>query len=160
MKKVIIILSIVAVIGTAAFFYYKNQIGLLQAMTFQPVGITADKIDLDDTQLQIKTQVTSNATLQAEVTSIDVDVYINNIKVAKVTQNDSFLLPAKGFTYVNIRFAFSPRQLFLNAVDILNFSVKLKDANIDVRGTAQAKIGVITAPVPISYSTTIKTLLK
>lgn len=159
MKKIIIIGGVLILLGTGAYFYYKDQIDLLRESEVQPVEITADKIDLDDTRLQIKSKVTSDSALQAQITGIDVDIYINNIKVGKVEENGSFILPAKGFTYVPIKFAFSPRQIFLDLKDILSLAAKTKNATIDVRGKINAKIGILPVPIPVYYSTTVKDLL-
>jgi LEA14-like dessication related protein len=161
MKKAIIIVSIVALLGTAVYFYYKGQAKILEDQaTYELTKIQLKKLDMDDTALTLQMKITNPSNLQAQVTKLDIDLYLNDKKISKIIDSGSFVLPAKGFTFVDLQANFSPNQIYGQTADILQVTVKIKDATIAIKGAAKVLLGgFITFNLPVEYSTSVRTLL-
>jgi LEA14-like dessication related protein len=160
MKKFIIIGIVVAGLGLgiAGYYYYSKQVDLLRDMSFKLLGVQAPKIGIDDTVLDITLRATSESTLQATIVNLYLDIFVNDVKVFTIVKDTAFLLPAKGYTDIDVTAQFSPRKLLFSATDILSAAAKMKNAKIDIRGSATAKIPVLNKNknIPIDYTTYLK----
>jgi LEA14-like dessication related protein len=161
LKKAIIIVSIVALLGTAAYFYYQKQATVLQDEAgYEITRISADKLDMDESIFGIQMKITNPSTLQARIVSLEIDVYLNKILISKINDNGSFVLPAKGFTFVDLHAVFSPNEIYGKTADILQLTVQLKDAVIDLKGKAKVLLGgFIPFTLPIQYSTSARSII-
>lgn len=160
MKKVIIIGSIVLLIGTAAFFYYRNQANILQdKSSLKIVDIVPVTLGIDETVLNVKVQISNVSNLQAQVTSLNLDVLFNNIKVGTIA-SDPFIIPANGFSNAEAVVNFSPEEILGNVGDILTISARLKDVAIKIDGVAWIILGgFIPWKIDFIYNTTLKEFL-
>ncbi len=159
MKKAVVIVSIVALIGTAAYFFYKKQIELLQDMEYQFAGIGAGNISLTNTVATLKIKIISKSTLEAEILDLDLDVYINGSYVGKVTEKSKIIIPAKGYSIVELNVQTNPMQAGTDLFGVLPQIVKNKDANMTLKGFAKTKSAVVTVKVPVDYTESIKYLM-
>ncbi len=160
MKKFIIILAIVAALGTAAFFYYKKQIGLIEDMDFDVIGVTTDSLSLTgQTIVLLKVKLTSQSKLQAEISDLNLDIYVNDIKVGVINDVKTLLIPARGFSIVDFKITIESSEVATNAVDLIAYWFNHKDASMSFRGYAKIKIAGINIPFPYTYNTTAKELI-
>jgi len=126
----IAILSGVAVFGYALYAYAKRQAMLLENYEYKIVDFKMDTFDLQ----KIK-------------------------KVGYIEDTTPFVIPAKGYTTIPFKYTLNPQLVINNAVDIVSYALRQKDAAISVRGYAKLKSGFVSATLPISYDTTIKEIL-
>jgi hypothetical protein len=101
----------------------------------------------------------SQSDVEVVVQSFILDFYFNGKKVGYLEDTTEFVIPAKGYTTIPFKYTLNPQLIFSNAVDIVSYALRQKDASISVRGYAKLKSGFVKVALPISYDTTIKQIL-
>lgn len=154
-----LVVSGVAVIGYALYAYAKRQASLLQDYTYKIVDFTLDDLDLQKVKGKISVLFSSKSDVEVVVQNFILDFYFNGKKVGYIEDSSEFVIPAKGMTTIPFNYTLNPQLIFSNAVDIVSYALREKDASVSVRGYAKLKSGFIGATLPISYDTTIKQIL-
>lgn len=163
MKKVtivsVLVLGGVAAIGYAFYAYASRQAKLLQDYSYKILNFSIDTFDLQKIKGTISVLFGSKSDVEVVVQEFILDFYFNGKKVGYLEDNTEFIIPAKGMTTIPFQYTLNPQLVFTNAVDIVSYALRQKDASISVRGYAKLKSGFIGATLPISYDTTIKEIL-
>jgi len=159
MKKTLIIVALVAVVGTGLYFYYKKQSTLLQEMRYDIVGFNVQQVTSDKIIVNMKLRITSDSVLQTEITDLNIDIYVDDVKIGTVNNLAKFILPAKGYTIVDTKVTILPGEASKSALDLVYGFIRTNDTRVRIEGYAKAKIAGINIPTPISYSTTLKEII-
>lgn len=161
-KKNIIIGSIIGGVGILAYsiyHYIKKQTELIQQFTYKIVGIKFNNFNLNLIKGTISVLFTSQADIEVEVKAFYLDFYFNENKVGYLEEASSFIIPARGSSTIDLDFTLNPQLVIGNAVDLVEYSMRTKDANIYISGYARLKSGFINVTLPIEYNTTLSELL-
>jgi LEA14-like dessication related protein len=159
MKKVIIIGAIVAIVGGGLYYFYKQQYSQVTNLDFKFLKVSLGKLAATDTILNISLMVTSNSTLEAKVTDLNLEVYINDKKVGNVSELSPIILPAKGSSVVDLKVAINPLQTGMDILDVAASYFKEKNAVVRINGYGKVKTAFIETSVPFTYDTTLKELI-
>lgn len=159
MKKVLIIVALVAVVGTGLYFYYKKQSSLLEEMTYKIVGFNVQTISLNQTIINLKLQITSDSVIQTEISDLNIDIYLDDFKIGTVNNLAKFVLPAKGYTIVDTKVTILPGETSTHALELIFGYLKNKDTKVRIEGYAKASVAGLNIPTPVSYTTTVKQIL-
>jgi len=162
MKKSIVGFSIlggVAIFGYALYAYFKRQATLLQNYEYKIVDFKITTFDLQKIKGSISVFFGSKSDVEVVIKQFIIDFYFNGEKIGYLEDNTPFVIPARGYTTIPLNFTLNPQLVITNAVDIVSYALKKKDAGISVRGFARIKSGFVKATIPISYDTTIKEIL-
>lgn len=159
MKKIIIISSIVLVVGGGIYYFYKRQIELLKELTYKPMGLQLVKLDMDESIINLKLRITSTSTIEAMVDELNLDFYLNGIKLANIVENRTIVIPARGYSDVDLKIAFSPQAIKENVVSLGSYFIQKKDALIRLNGYAKVKSAFMSLRLPFEYETTLKELM-
>lgn len=162
-KKNIIIASIIGGVGVLAYsiyHYIDKQKKLIEQFTYKIVGIQLGDFDLNIIKGSISVLFSSQADIEVEVKAFYLDFYFNQNKVGYLEEASSFIIPAKGSSTIDLDFTLNPQLVLGNAVDIIDYTLNSKDADIYVSGYAKLKSGFINVTLPIEYNTTLRELLK
>lgn len=155
-----LILGGIGVIGYALYRYYMRQINFLKDITYQVVGLNVRSITASQISLDITTRIFNASNVEAVVKEMYLDFFINGVRVGNVNEvKDIVILPSKT-TDVTFNFAFNPRLIGKNIIDILSQSVSSKDLIFDVKGYIRVKSSFITTSIPFEYQNNLKSLLK
>lgn len=155
-----LILGGIGVIGYALYRYYMRQINFLKDITYQVVGLNVRSIKASQISLDITTRIFNASNVEAVVKEMYLDFFINGVRVGNVNEvKDIVILPSKT-TDVTFNFAFNPRLIGKNIIDILSQSVSSKDLIFDVKGYIRVKSSFITTSIPFEYQNNLKSLLK
>lgn len=155
-----LILGGIGVIGYALYRYYMRQINFLKDITYQVVGLNVRSITANQISLDITTRIFNASNVEAVVKEMYLDFFINGVRVGNVNEvKDIVILPSKT-TDVTFNFAFNPRLIGKNIIDILSQSVSSKDLIFDVKGYIRVKSSFITTSIPFEYQNNLKSLLK
>ena len=157
MKKTIIILAIVAVLGISGYIFYSNQVEKLMNMRYKFLAIK--NVSVGETAFDVKVRIESDSTLEAQVTDLDLDVFVNGRKVGKIVDNSKMIIPAKGYSVIDFKVIADLDSIGLNALNLAGEVWKNKDATLTLRGKAKVKTSFISFRVPIDYTESIKYLL-
>ena len=155
----VLVLGGVAGFGYALYAYAKKQASLLQDYTYRVVDFSIDTFELKKIKGSISVLFSSKSDVEVVVQNFILDFEFNGKKVGYLEDNTEFVIPAKGSTTIPFKFTLNPQLIFSNAVDIVSYALRQKDASISVKGFAKLKSGFISATIPISYNTTIKEIL-
>ena len=155
MKKVLIVLGIAGA-ATGIFLYYKKQVELLQQFTYKIIGIAFPKIGLQESICRLTIRIFSDSAIQAEVSDMNLDVYIEGVLVGNIRETKPIIVPSKGYSDIGLSVAFSPLEIGRNAIDLITDFATKRDALIDVKGFMKVKSGFIKTSVPFEYQTTFK----
>jgi LEA14-like dessication related protein len=116
--------------------------------------------DLNIIKGSISVLFTSQADIEVEIKAFYLDFYFNENKVGYLEEASAFIIPAKGNSTIDLEFTLNPQLVIGNAVDIIDYTLNSKDANIYISGFARLKSGFINVTLPIEYNTTLRELLK
>ena len=158
MKKVIIIGAIVLVIGGGAYYYYK-QVSLLQNLKYKLIGFHIEALSLTQSVVNLDMRIWSESTLEATVKNLDLNVFLDGVKLGNVSEVSTIVIPAKGYSDVKLKVIFSPLQIGQNTLNLLSNYNNNKDSKILMTGFAKVKSAFIETTVPFTYETTIKQML-
>jgi LEA14-like dessication related protein len=156
----ILVFGGLAVIGIALYRYYKKQIDFLKDITYQVIGVRVVSVSLDKVSLDIKARIFNASNVEATVKEMYLDVLVNEVKVGNVNEvKDILILPSKS-TDISFNFAFSPRLIGMNIVELISASASTKDVTFRLEGYIKMKSSFISASLPFEYQNNLKSILK
>jgi LEA14-like dessication related protein len=158
--KALLVLSGVGIIGYAIYRYYKKQVEFLQDFTYKVIGLKLLSIKADNVTLEINTRITNNSNVEAKVTEIYLDAYLNKVAVGNITEVKDIYVKANGSSDFSFKFSFNPKIVLGNLINIVTLSVGTKDVMFDIDGYVRIESGFIKTTIPFEYSNNLKTLIK
>jgi len=158
--KALLLASGVGIIGYALYRYYKMQINFLKDYQYKVTGFKVVSLTSDNVSFDISTRITNISNVEAKVTEIYLDVYVNNALVGNINEVKDILVKANGSSDFSFRIAFNPKIVLNNIINIVTLSVALKDVVVNLKGYIRVKSGFISTSIPFEYSTTLKEHLK
>jgi LEA14-like dessication related protein len=158
--KAILVFSGLGIIGYSLYRYYNKQITFLKDITYQVVGVKIVKIATDNISLDITNRIYNASNVEATVTEMYLDFYLNNVLIGNVNEaKDLVILPLKT-TDITYRFTFNPKLIVKNLVSVVTFAVSAKDMTFEARGYAKIKSGFVQTTIPFEYKNNLKSFLK
>lgn len=148
----------VAVFGYSLYKYFTKQIELLKQFDYKVLDFTLDTIDLKTIKGIIKFRFSSIADVELTISEFYMDLYVNGERVGYIQDVNSFIIPANGYTDISFSYTLNPQYIIKNAIDIIAFTTRQKDAIIGFDGYAKVKSGFISATIPIKSDCSIKNL--
>lgn len=154
MRKGLIIAGAIGAVGVGGYFFYREQYRRLQNISFKLEGIKVNSISLKDVDIDLKIRLISEATIEAVVTDLNLDVFVNDVKVGVVTGSSPIIIPAKGYSIADLKVKSNVSEVAKDAVNLGTEIYKSKSANVRISGTATIKSWIIKIKnAPIDYTT-------
>lgn len=160
MKKVLLIVGGVSVLGYGLYKYFKTQADLLSAFDYKIIGINIKKFSLTNIAMDLKIRFISKSKIEAKVNTIYLDLFLEGKNVGYIRETNPFIIPANGSSDISLYISVNPQFVLKNFTDILLGISKNKDIKFATKGFASIKSGFIGATVPIDYETSLKEYLK
>jgi LEA14-like dessication related protein len=158
--KAVLIFSGLGIIGYSLYRYYKKQIKFLTDITYSVVGVKIVNVGKDNVSLDITNRIYNASNVEATVTEMYLDFYLNNVLIGNVNEvKDILILPLKT-TDVTYRFTFNPQLVVKNLVSVVTFAISAKDMIFEARGYAKIKSGFVQTTIPFEYKNNLKSFLK
>jgi LEA14-like dessication related protein len=158
--KAVLIFSGLGIIGYSLYRYYKKQIKFLTDITYSVVGVKIVNVGKDNVSLDITNRIYNASNVEATVTEMYLDFYLNNVLIGNVNEvKDILILPLKT-TDVTYRFTFNPQLVVKNLVSVVTFAISAKDMTFGARGYAKIKSGFVQTTIPFEYKNNLKSFLK
>lgn len=158
MKKFIIGSAIVLVIGGAIYYYYR-QANLLTNLTYKLIGFHFESLSLTNSVIDLELRIWSQSTIEATIKNLDLQVFIDGVKLGNINELTPIVVPAKGYSDIGLKVSFSPLTIGQNALNLLSNYQTNKDSKILMTGFATVKSSFIETTVPFTYETTIREIL-
>lgn len=158
--KTISILAGLGLIGYAVYRYYLKQIDFIKDITYQVTGLRIKEFKKNNVSLDISASIFNASNVEATVTQMYLDIFINGIKVGNVNEIKDIPIKPKKSTTIQFNFSFDPQLIAKNIVDLVTLSVAAKDIVIDIKGYIRVKSGFLSTPLPFEYRNNLKSYLK
>ncbi len=158
--KAISIIAGLSLIGYALYRYYQKQIDFIKDITYQISGIRIREFSKNKVSLDISAVIFNASNVEATVSQMYLDVFINRIRVGNVNEIKDINIQPKKSTNIEFNFAFDPQLIAKNIVDLITLTISAKDVVIDIKGYIRVKSGFLSSTVPFEYQNNLKSYLK
>jgi len=156
MKKSLLYIGGVGLLGGLLVWYFKKQANLLLQYKVDIVGVKFNTISTKNVNMVISCKLTNMSDIEVQVNKMYMDVAIEGKNAGYVVNESRFAIPARGYNYIDLNIAFNPKLILTNILGIGFGIAQNKDVKIDLNGYANIKSGFLSTTLPIKYSTTIK----
>jgi LEA14-like dessication related protein len=158
--KTVSLVAGIGLIGYALYKYYQKQIDFIKDITYQVTGVKIREFSKQKVSLDISAVIFNASNVEAKVTQMYLDVFINGVKVGNVNEIKDILILPKQSTIVQFNFSFDPSLIAKNIVDLVTLSVAAKDIIFDIKGYIRVKSGFLSTALPFEYRNNLKSYLK
>lgn len=158
--KTIALVTGIGLIGYSVYRYYQKQINFLKDITYQITGIKIREFSKQKVSLDISALIFNASNVEATVSQMYLDVFINGVAVGNVNEIKDILILPKQSTVVQFNFSFDPSKIAKNIVDLVTLTVAAKDIIIDIKGYIRVKSGFLSTALPFEYRNNLKSYLK
>jgi len=159
MKKVLLFGAGFGLLGFAIYRYVKVQQQLLSKFSYRIVGFNFAKFTLEEITVSLRIKFISDADLEAKIESVFLNMYVDDSPVGYISNDNPFVVPAHGSSYIDLTFSFSPKLILRNVVNVSLAGFGSKDIKFNVDGYAKLRSGWISTTLPVKYTTTLKQYL-
>lgn len=147
----------VALLLWRAWEYFKGQTRLLDQWDWSLRGIRVISIAKNFLEIEIQLDLENVSNVNATVTGIDVDVYLENKNIGRAISNDLFYFQPYGTSPITLRFRSSLSNLLMVVRNLMSRGLAIP---VRIEGSMKAEtVRGVFVPVPISYATTVKELV-
>jgi len=162
MKKALIttaILGGVGLLGYSIYRFYKKQFDLLKDFKYEVLSFNLDQLTLNNVTGKIKFRFHSVSDIEIMVNEFYMTFGLNNENIGYIQDSGtSHIIPAKGYNDLEFAFELNPQFIIKNAVDIIAYATKQKDALITLDGNISVSSGFVHTTVPIKCNCSIQKL--
>jgi len=137
--------------------YFKGQSKLLDQWDWALKGMRVLSFGKQFMELELSIDLTNASNINATVTGIDFEVYLQNKNIGRALSNDIFTFAPYGTSNIKIRFRTSLGNLVSIAKNWITLGMSIP---VRIEGTMKAEtLKGVFVPVPVNYSTTIKEII-
>jgi LEA14-like dessication related protein len=157
--KPTLIIGGLGIIGYALYRYYQKQLNFLQNIQYSLKGFKIINVAKEAVTLEITQRIFNSSNVEANVSEMYLDLYINQIKVGTIDESKDILLLPNKSTDVSYKLTFDPQLILKNVVNLVTLTIALKDMQIKAEGYVKVKSSFISTTIPFSYKNNLKSLL-
>lgn len=160
MKKALLILGSVGLLGFGLWKYFKKQAEILKDFTWKISGFKIIRFNANELAVDITILFSSSADVEATINKLYLDLYLDGKNVGFVNEVRKFIIPAHGSTNIPIHVSVNPQAIFKNIIDLTLGVFKNKDLKFKLSGYVNIKSGILSTTIPVEYETSIQQYLK
>lgn len=158
--KKMIVLAVVATAITAIGVYFKKQLSLLKDSCSLIAGGVIHEISFNKIYFTLILKIKNKSDITVIAKKINLNVYVNNLLVSKITQNENQKIVSKTYSNFNVNIDFNPKDLL--KAGLKNIEAILTETDtlaIRVEGTMSIESGALMVnSIPIQEKFTLKEL--
>ena len=161
MRKVLVWLGIVGIVGSLGVYYYK-QYETFKKFKVDLAGMKLVDFSFENTTVAVRLKVTNYSSVEAAVSNLHVDLYVNDQFVGTAYQDSSTLLiPSLGYNFIAANITIINGPIVQQLMTISNAGDNAKIA-VRTKGSLSVASGVLNVSVKFdeTYNTTPFELLK
>ena len=159
MKKALLYIGGLSLLGFGIYKYFKNQKDLLLKFSWKIQGFRIRKFSKDELTIDLKILFTSVSDIEAKIEKLYFDLLLDGKNVGYISENNTFIIPAKGSATIPLTISINPRGLLNNIIELTLGVVRNKDIVFSLVGFAKVKSGFFYTTLPIKYETSVKEYL-
>lgn len=157
--KPTLIIGGLGIIGYALYRYYQKQLNFLKNIQYSLKGVKIINVAKESVTIEITQKIFNASNVEANVSEMFLDLYINEIKVGTIDESKDILLLPNKSTDVSYKLTFDPQLILKNVVNLVTLTIALKDMQIRAEGYVKVKSGFISTTIPFSYKNSVKSIL-
>lgn len=152
----IVLISAAAAAAAYGIASAYRQLKLVQDTDFQPISVQKKLLTFKKIILELSAQIGNKSDISFEIYSQDYDVYINDIFVGKVVNNQTVRIPKKGKGVSNYTIGFDPAKVVR-----AGFSKNPLDGVMKIKGKLKTKtFGLLFSGIPVDIKIPLKDFIK
>jgi len=159
MKKALLILGSLGLLGYGIYRYFSTQADILKNFTWKISGFKIIRFNLKELAIDVTFLFSSSADIEATINKLYLDLYLDGKNVGFITESKKFIIPAKGSTNIPLHISVNPQVIFKNIIDVTLGAFKNKDLRFRLNGYVNVKSGILSTTIPVDYETSIKEYL-
>jgi LEA14-like dessication related protein len=140
-------------------YYYQWQIKQLSNLTYQVTTISIGQLSASQTTINFNLRITSGSTLDAQVTGLSIDVYLNGQQVGTLTNTQPFVIPAMDYSDAPLSITVNPGQLLTDFETLLMNLAGGQDLPVVLNGFVNIKEAFLSFSIPFTVTTSVKQIL-
>ena len=148
--------SLVLIAGAGTYFY--QQYLLTDYLCYGIKGFRIKKAGLDSTTVELMLSIENKADLDIELKKMTMDVYANDVYVAKINQEVSRSIKPLSTTELPVTISFNPKKVLGSVLNIVT-ATSLKDIKFRFDGKVVVKKFGIPIPIPFDFGYTISQMM-
>ncbi len=156
MKKTLLIVGGLGLIGFALYRYITAQAKLVQDFDYKISGFNVLKFTETEIIVVLKVLFTNVSAIAGTVNSLSADLYLNDVKTGSVMENNPVVVPANGSNTIDLTISVNPTEILGNILTIIGGTIGDKDVILKIDGSASISSGFIYKSLPVKFSTGIK----
>lgn len=123
MKKYLPLLAFFTA-AASALYYLKQKAKAGMNLRYSPVDVGIDTQKTQDSNYQklffnVKFNLINDENVSVNVKYIELDLYVNQIKVGTIKNTDGFVVPARSFKFIKLETSFTSQSIILLISDLL-----------------------------------------
>lgn len=152
MKKLVLALAGITVLGVSAYAYYTRQVKLLSQMAYDISDIHIVGLNGNTITITVKIKFTSTADLEVKIKSLNLDLYLNGVYAGNTSTAGAFIIPAHGYNFAVFNITLSLDVVVSNIVSLISSGNLNQKFVLVTKGTVGANSGFINAKLPIEFT--------
>jgi len=160
MKKALLILGSVGLLGFGLWRYFKKQAEILKDFTWKIAGFKIIRFNINELAVDVTFLFSSSADVEATINKLYLDLYLDGKNVGFLNEVRKFIIPANGSTNIPIHLSVNPQSIFKNIIDLTLGAYKNKDLKFKLSGYVNIKSGILSTTIPVEYETSIQQYLQ
>ena len=167
MKRTLIGLSLLVGLSTIGYGVYrvlKEQTKLLKSYCWKIKNVVINTFRMDEVYLTFILLLKNQSDIDVTLTNFDLDVFLNNEKVAKVINTDIGIdWKARGVSEIKFDVKFNPKDVFSSISKVTTLAIDIfsnkENVLIGVKGNVTAKHNFIkVSDLPIDYAMSLASI--
>lgn len=156
--KPVIAITVLGGLGYALYRYVAKQKKLLLDYDIKPIGVSiVPGSTLDVAKVNVTLRLFNKAAIEATINKLYTDVYLNDVNVGYVENNNKVVIPARGYSDIQLQATFSIKLILKNITQLGLGSMSLKDTRYRLKGWANVSSGgFIGVTIPFDSSGSLK----
>ena len=156
----LLIIGGLGLLGFGLYRFFKVQTKALLDFTWKISKVSIVSLTKTELSMDVTFLFTSKADIEAKITRLYLDIYLNGQNMGFISENKEFVLPAHGSSSVPLHISINPQAILRDLINLVLGFVKDKDFMLKLKGFANVKSGFIATTLPIEYETSIREYLK
>ena len=130
-------------------FLFNSCIFIKPVQLTEIISIQIDKLSVSSAKMELNISIENPNFIDIKITSIDLDVFIENELLGKITEIEDFEIPANSNEDIKVKLDVSFSNLFSKAFKIVNI-LSQSDAKVKLSGVIETKALFVNKKIEVN----------
>lgn len=149
-KRLLVILGVTGLLSALSYYLY-TEYRVVSGWQFQVRGAKILNISTDSLTVQVILKIINISSIEAVVSKLNANCYINGNFVGVLYQADEMDIPANGYNLLTLNVGIQKSSFFS---ELLNFTATGNPVTLLIDGSVSVKSGFLSVNVPFKETST------